>query len=195
MTKGKIFILSGPSGSGKTTLYQRLLLSGRLKGKLVKSVSVTTRPRRLGERNGRDYLFISLKEFLKRKKAGYFLEWQKVFENYYGTPKAAVQKLLDAGKNVLLCIDVKGARVIRRLYPGAVTVFIKAPSWAVLRARLGSRRTENAQNLRLRLGVARGEMQEAEYYTHTVVNDNLATALKKLEFIISSEIKPKGGKE
>jgi len=189
MRKGKIIIISGPSGSGKTTLHKRLLLSRLLKGKLVKSISATTRPRRPGERNGRDYLFISKKLFCRKKETGYFLEWQKVFNNYYGTPKDAVLKLLQSGKNVLLCIDVKGTRLIRQQYPEARTVFIKAPSWAVLRNRLKIRKSETERNLKMRLAIARREMREAKRYDHVVVNDHLTTALKKLESIVSQELK------
>src|SRR5881392_3567491 len=108
MAKGKIIIISGPSGSGKTTLHKMLLESTKLKEKLVKSISVTTRPMRGGEKEGRDYIFVSVLKFQYKIKAGHFLEWQKVFDNYYGTPKKNVRDLLKAGKNVLLCIDVKG---------------------------------------------------------------------------------------
>jgi guanylate kinase len=104
MAKGRIVIISGPSGSGKTTLHKMLLESPLLRGKLVKSISATTRPNRPGEKNGRDYLFISVKMFLYKINAGQFLEWQKVFDNYYGTPKKAAKELLSTGKHVLLCI-------------------------------------------------------------------------------------------
>src|SRR3989338_6159784 len=112
MSKGRIIIISGPSGSGKTTLHQRLLLSRRLKKKLVKSVSVTTRPKGPGEKHGCDYLFVSQETFRRRKKTGYFLEFKKFFGNYYGTTQKAVDRALKSGKNVLLCIDVKGAREV-----------------------------------------------------------------------------------
>ena len=128
MRKGKIIIISGPSGSGKTTLHKKLLLSRRLKRKLVKSVSVTTRPKRPLEKHGRDYLFISKKDFFKKRRAGYFLESKKVFDRYYGTPRKAVDKILKKGKNVLLCIDVKGAKTVFIKRPKAVKIFIKAPS-------------------------------------------------------------------
>ncbi len=188
MSKGKIFIISGPSGSGKTTLHHRLLLNRRFKGKLVKSLSATTRPRRLQEKNGRDYLFLKPEDFQKKIKAGYFLEWQKVFENYYGTPKAAVEKLLSRGKNVLLCIDVKGAQVVYRQFPQAVRIFIKAPTMAVLKVRLKKRGTENTKDLQYRLSVAKKEMRHAGRYGYIIVNDHLAHAVKRLESIIQKEI-------
>src|SRR5476651_960258 len=112
-SKAKIVIISGPSGCGKTTLHKALLASPLLKGKLVKSISATTRNKRPGERDRRDYLFISTKMFEERIKKGYFLEWEKVFDHYYGTPKKQALNLIKKGINVLLCIDVKGARTVR----------------------------------------------------------------------------------
>lgn len=188
MKQGKIFILSGPSGSGKTTLYRKLLLSRRLKGKLVKSLSLTTRSRRSGEKNGRDYIFIGKNDFLNKKKAGYFLEWQKVFDNYYGTPKVAVLNILSQGKHVLLAIDVKGAKVVWRKFPKAVKIFVKTPSWKVLKERLYKRASESKEILSVRLRTARLELKEAKYYAHVVINDKLPKAYKKLESIIFSEI-------
>ena len=123
--RGKIFILSGPSGSGKTTLHNKLLKSRRLKGKLIKSISMTTRPRRSGEVNGRDYFFTSKKKFFEKRSAGHFLEWKKVFDNYYGTPKRNVERTLKTGKSILLCIDVKGANAVRRRKKGAIGIFVK----------------------------------------------------------------------
>ncbi len=189
MRKGRIVIISGPSGSGKTTLHKRLLLSRRFRGKLVKSISATTRPRRPGERHGRDYLFFSKDVFLAKKTKKYFLEWQRVFGRYYGTPHDRAEELLKAGKNVLLCIDVKGARVVRRWYPDAISIFINAPSIAVLKNRLRKRASESMADLRLRLSVAKREIKEARQYTYVVVNDDLKKALKKLEHILQSELK------
>ena len=102
MKIGRIIIISGPSGSGKTTLYKKLLASRKLKDKVVKSISVTTRSRRSGEVDGRDYIFLKSEEFLQKREKGYFLESQKVFDSYYGTPAENVKKLLQAGKYVLL---------------------------------------------------------------------------------------------
>src|SRR3990167_10236337 len=151
MPKGKIIIISGPSGSGKTTLQKELLAGKKFRARLMKSISATTRPRRSGEKNGRDYLFLTRKQFLDKIRKGYFLEWQKVFDHYYGTPGNYVERLLKKDKNVLLCIDVKGAAVVRRACPEAVTVFIKAPSLSILKKRLKARGSESAEDLRLRL--------------------------------------------
>lgn len=188
MKKGKIIILSGPSGSGKTTLSCKLLSSRIFKGKIVKSISTTTRPRRPGEKHGRDYLFISKARFLHKRRTKHFLESQKVFDHYYGTPKNKVLELLRAGKNVLLCIDVKGAKVVRKQYPQAVTIFVKVPSWAVLRSRLAGRGTEKQRILALRLKIARQELKEARYYQHIIVNDDLTLAYEKLKNILCKEL-------
>ena len=186
--KGKIFVLSGPSGSGKTTLHERLLSNKNVKNKLVKTISATTRTRRKGERHGKDYLFFTEKQFLHRIRIGYFLEWQKVFDDYYGTPRKPVEQLLEKGKNVLLCIDVKGARVVFRQFKEAVGIFVKTPSFAVLKKRLQKRASENKKTLQKRLDVAKRELKEAKRYRYVVVNDILTKAIKKLETIILKEL-------
>lgn len=188
MPPGKIIIISGPSGSGKTTLHKELLAGREFRARLVKSISATTRPRRSGEKNGRDYLFLTQKQFLDKIRKGYFLEWQKVFEHYYGTPRNYVEKLLKKNKNVLLCIDVKGAAVVRRACPEAVTIFIKAPSLSVLKKRLMARGSESTEDLRLRLKMARQELLEVKKYKYVIVNDDLKRSLKELESVVSLEI-------
>ena len=132
MKKGKIIVLSGPSGSGKTTFYKKLLKDKALRLPIVKTVSFTTRPKRAGERHGRDYFFVSPKMFRYKKQKGHFLETEKVFGNDYGTPKKNVRDNLKKGKVVLLCIDVKGAKTIRKVFPDALTIFVKTPSLQVL---------------------------------------------------------------
>lgn len=190
MKKGKIFIISGPSGSGKTTLYKKLLTGRKFQGKLVKTVSATTRPMRSGERCGRDYLFISPRMFFYKKKAGHFLESQKVFDHYYATPKNQVRRFLRAGKWVLLCIDVEGAKTVCRRFPEAVKIFIKTSSPDVLKRRLEQRGSEDTARIRLRLKRARRELKEAASYDYIVVNDSLKDAYRDLEGIISAEMAP-----
>lgn len=189
MNKGKIFILSGPSGSGKTTLLKKLLDSKKFKNLLVKSVSVTTRDKRPCEVHGRDYFFISRKSFEDKIEKGQLLEWQKVFDsNYYGTPAQQVYRLLKKGISVLLCIDVKGAAIVREKDPLSISIFIKVPSVAVLRKRLSARGTESADSLNLRLNIAKEELLEIKNYKYVVINDNLKKALRELEKIILKEI-------
>lgn len=182
--QGKLIILSGPSGSGKTTLHKALLNSPGLKGKLVKSISATTRTRRTGERNGRDYIFLSKENFESLITKGHFLEWEKVFDNYYGTPMKNVLSLLKKGKHVLLCIDVKGARNVKEEFPDAVSIFIKTPSMKVLQERLRTRASETHESLQLRLKVAQAELKEAKRYDHVVVNGRLDKACHDLNTIV-----------
>jgi guanylate kinase len=188
MKKGRIIILSGPSGSGKTTLYQKLLSSKEFKGRILRSLSVTTRPRRHGEKNGRDYLFLSEKNFLAKRRKGDFLEWQKVFLYYYATQRENVRDALQRGKNVLLSIDVKGAKVVAKKCPAALKIFIKAPSLKALRARLRKRATETAEDLKIRLRTAAEELREAKKYDYVLVNDDLGKCYKKLAKILFREL-------
>jgi guanylate kinase len=194
MKQGKIIIISGPSGSGKTTLYRELLANRKIKKEIVKTLSVTTRPKRPGEKHGRDYFFVSQKMFQYKKRNGHFLETEKVFDNYYGTPKKTVQDILKTGKNVLLCIDVKGARTVRRKFPKAVAVFIKTSSLKVLASRLKGRGSEKKDIMRIRLRTAQAELKEIKNYDHVIINDNLRTAYARLEAIIKAELAQGAGK-
>lgn len=193
MRKGKIIIISGPSGSGKTTLYKKLLADQKVGKEIVKTISVTTREKRPGERHGRDYFFVSLKMFQYKKRNGHFLETEKVFDNYYGTPKKNVQDFLKTGKNVLLCIDVKGARTIRRTFPKAATIFIKTSSLKVLAARLKGRGSENTDIMRRRLRTAREELKETKKYDYVIINDSLKTAYGRLRTVIKKELSKEPG--
>ena len=188
MKKGKIFIISGPSGSGKTTLYRKLLAKQKSKMKLAKSISLTTREKRPREKHGRDYFFVSLKMFRYKKRNGHFLETEKLSDNYYGTPKKNVLTLMKSGKNVLLCIDVKGAGTIQRKFPRAVTIFIKTASFSDLADRLKGRGSEGKASMKLRLRRARKELQEGEKYTYVIVNDDLRKAYIALETIMKKEL-------
>jgi guanylate kinase len=186
--QARFVIISGPSGCGKTTLHKALLVNPLLKEKLVKSISATTRLKRTGERDGRDYLFLSTKVFEERIKKGYFLEWEKVFDHYYGTPKKQALNLLKKGVHVLLCIDVKGAKHVAQEFPQALKIFIKAPSMKVLEARLKARGTENKESLEVRLKIARQELKEAQYYDHVIINADLDKALETLQHIVCNEL-------
>ena len=180
MGKGRVIILSGPSGAGKTTLHDLLLKSAEFSGRLVRSISATTRKPRGEERHGREYLFLSKATFEHKIRTGQFLEWMKVFDNYYGTPMKAVQGALDKGKHVLLCIDVKGAAVIKAKVPDALTVFVRTTTLGELRRRLEQRGTDSPESVALRLKTAELELNEAVYYDHVVVNDTLEKAFADL---------------
>lgn len=184
-TRGKVFILSGPSGSGKTTLYQKALSAFP---QLRKSVSATTRPKRPGEVQGRDYFFISEKMFLYKIRAKHFLEYEQFFGNYYGTPNKHVQDILTSGHSVLLCIDVKGAKTVIRKYPQAITVFVKTPTLQDLKRRLIQRGSEDLKTIENRLKRVKLELQEAKTYDHIIVNDHLTRAQHALNRIVAQSI-------
>ncbi len=156
--RGLLFIVSGPSGSGKTTLVKKLLGVKRLKRKLTRSISLTTRPRRSGEQNKRDYFFISLKQFRQAKRLKKILEWTKYLGHYYATPRDFIAGQLKAGRNIILCLDVKGALALKRRYPhNTVTVFVLPPSKGTLLERI-SRRCHKTKDeeIKQRLKLARG---------------------------------------
>lgn len=169
-------------------MHKALLASPQLKNKLVKSISATTRRKRPGEWEGKDYLFLNTKMFEQKIKKGYFLEWEKVFGQYYGTPKKHALDLLKKSINVLLCIDVKGAKNVRQEFPKALNIFIKAPSLKILEARLKARGSESKASLQTRLKVARQELKEAKFYDYVVINADLNKALGKLRQIVSDEL-------
>lgn len=185
--KGKLFIISAPSGSGKTTLEKMLLDCDDLN--LIKSVSVTTRKMRRDEKEGRDYCFVSKKEFLRKKEAGDFLEWAEVFSNYYATPKEKIEASLKEKKNIFLSIDVQGAGQIKKIYPDAVFIFIEPPSADDLKKRLIGRKTNNEDDIKRRLEVAGEELSQKKMYNYIVINDTIERAFRELKDIIKKEIK------
>lgn len=181
---GRIFIISAPSGCGKTTLCKRLLKMGL---GLFNSPSMTTRPKRRGETEGRDYYFVSKDKFKELISKNRFLEWTKTYGWYYGTPKNTVEKALKNGKDVLLSIDVKGAVKIKRLYPGTVSIFILPPSINELKERLKKRNADNKKEINKRLKIVKKEISFANKYDYCVVNDSVTSAIRKLKTIIISE--------
>lgn len=181
---GTLFIISAPSGSGKTTLCTRLVESV---DSLYRSISMTTRAPRPGEKDGIDYIFIEKPEFLKRRKRKEFLEWAKVFGEHYGTPKKHILHMLKRGSDVLLSIDVQGAMKIRRLKLGAVYIFILPPSLAMLKERLVNRSTDSKEAIRQRLNIARKEIACSQKYDYVIVNNRLESALDNLRAIIIAE--------
>lgn len=179
---GCVFVISSPSGGGKTTVVQRLR---RVMPRLGRSVSVTTRARRPGERQGRDYRFVTTAAFRRLRARRELLEWAWVHGAYYGTPRGPVERALRQGRDIILAIDVQGARQIRRtLRQRVVLVFLKPPSMADLRRRLRERHTDTPQAIRRRLAAAKRELACAGSYDHVVVNDRLAQCVRQLRTII-----------
>ena len=185
--KGKLFVISAPSGSGKTTLCEALIRSPRGRRNLVRSISATTRKPRRGEHQGKDYFFISKREFLKKRKAGQFLEWAKVLDSFYGTPRDFVEKHINQGSDVLLSIDVQGALKVKRKAKRAVLIFILPPSLRELERRLKRRSTEGKAEITKRLNLAREEMSFMKEYNYVVLNDKIEHALTRLKEVVRSE--------
>lgn len=181
-----LWIVSGPSGSGKTSLCRALLEDPGLRRLLLRSVSCTTRPRRPGEKNGEDYRHISREEFRRLDGRGAFLETQRVFDFHYGTPKASLEAAARAGKDLLLSIDVKGARRIRRMFgkKRVVSIFILPPHVEALGERLRRRSTENKKDIAKRLRRVEEEILHAPCYDYVIVNDNFGEALAKIKAIM-----------
>jgi guanylate kinase len=182
--RGIPIVVAAPSGAGKTTVCRRLAEGD---ANLVFSVSHTTRPRRPGEREGLDYHFVSRAEFERLAARGAFLEWAEYSGNLYGTSWAALEAPLAAGRDVLLEIEVQGARQVRARLPGAVLVFLIPPSLAVLEERLRSRGTDGPQEIARRLAIARGELAELDLFDYAVVNDALPDAVAALRGIVAAE--------
>jgi guanylate kinase len=192
---GLVFVISGPSGSGKTTLRDCLLKDGKIKKLFVKSVSLTTRKMRSGEREGRDYFYISELAFKRKLRARKILEWTRYLGYYYATSRDFVSGQLRKGKNILLCLDLKGARKIRKLFPAnAVTIFIKPPSIKELKKRIEQRCKEACRKeTSRRLKLAETELLSASKYDYAIVNKHFKQSLEKLRRIILKEITVKRG--
>jgi guanylate kinase len=181
--RGDLFIVSSPSGGGKTTLIRRLL-ENPPGAPLHFSVSHTTRPMRPGEQDGREYHFVSLPEFQAMVGRDEFLEHNEVHGHIYGTSRKEVLPRLAAGEDVILDIDVQGARDIRRVYPDAIDVFIVPASLAELERRLRSRGLDGEEAIRKRLINAAREIQEAPEFQYVIVNEDLNSAIRELESIV-----------
>ena len=183
--RGIIFILSAPSGAGKTTIWRAAIKA--IAG-LEFSVSLTTRAPREGEADGIDYSFVSEEEFKRRQSSGELAEWARVFESSYGTPKAPLDAAVASGRDILLDIDIQGARQIRALYPhDAVGVFVLPPTFAELEGRLRRRATEEESKIARRLRQARDEARAYPEYDYLIVNAQVDESVARLETIINAE--------
>ena len=188
--KNILFVISGPSGSGKTTLLKNLLKDKDTRHKLIRSVSFTTRPKRPGEEEGKDYFFITERAFRKKLKTKKILEWTRFLNYYYGTPKEHFNKLIKKDRHLLLCLDEKGAFKIKRHFlRNTVTIFILPPKIESLKTRMVSPERKVAkEDLLKRLALARKQIRLCKDYDYRIINDNFNTALKRLKKVIVKEI-------
>lgn len=183
--KGLLIVVSGPSGCGKSTLNQLLL---QKRDNIVMSISDTTRALRGKEINGVDYNFISKEEFEENIKNDKYLEYAKVHsDKYYGTPAPWVEKMLNEGNDVILEIDIEGARQINEKRSDAIFIFIMPPSMSILKQRLVSRKTETKEQVVERFKTAYKEINEVSKYNYVIVNNDIDTALNKMNAIITCE--------
>jgi guanylate kinase len=186
MKDGKLIVFSAPSGSGKTTIVRHLLKQEELN--LEFSISATSREKRGEEVNGKDYYFLSAKEFKTKIKNEEFLEWEEVYrDNFYGTLKTEVERIWSLGKHVIFDIDVSGGLRIKRKFPDqTLAIFVKPPSVDELKIRLKKRKTESADKINMRIAKASAELATAPLFDVVIENDNLDKALNEAYNLVSN---------
>jgi guanylate kinase len=182
--RGRLFVVSAPSGAGKTTIVERLI---QRMLDLRMSRSYTSRPARPGETDGVDYNFVSRSRFEAMIAGDQFLEWADVFGNLYGTAIVDTERVLAAGTDLVLVIDVQGARQVRRHQPSAASVFVLPPSFDVLESRLRGRSQDTEEQIRRRLETARREVAAVPEYDYVVVNDEIDACVERLRAIVLAE--------
>ena len=184
MRQGRLLVISAPSGTGKTTLVEKLVTE---LSDLVVSRSYTSRQVGPGERDGVDYNYVDRAQFESMIAGDEFLEWADVFGNYYGTGRAQTEKLLASGLDVMLVIDVQGAKQVRSRRPDAILIFLLPPSFAALERRLRGRSRDDEATILRRLAAAREEVSHYREYDYVVVNDEIGPAVDRLTSIIVAE--------
>lgn len=182
---GLLIVFSAPSGAGKTTIIDYLLKN--FPNEFCYSISATTRKPRIGEINGKDYFFLSEEEFKKKIENNEFIEWEIVHENYYGTLKSRVEPLLQAGKNIVFDIDVKGGLKIKASYPAnSILLFITAPSIELIIERLRKRGTENDAEINKRIERYSIELEKSKYFDFIIINETVEKAVEQILKIIQT---------
>lgn len=192
--RGILLVVSGPSGTGKGTLCKALKAKNKevehgelLQQEIVFSISATTRKPRPGEQHGREYFFYSREEFEKKRAENGFLEWARVYDNYYGTPRDFVEQTLQSGMDCILEIDPQGALQVRKASEEAILLFIAPPSMEELRSRLAGRGTETVEEMEKRLSCASSEITFVDQYDYVIINDDVALAVEKMQAILAAE--------
>lgn len=183
--KGQIFVITAPSGTGKTTIIKNILKKDV--GGVGYSISHTTRKQRKGEFNGLHYFFVDRVDFEKMIEDHEFVEWAVVYDQLYGTSVSSINKELSSGKDLLMDVDIQGAKEIKRRFPESLSIFILPPSMDILKERLQRRSTNDKININLRLKKAVEEIQRCRYYDFIIVNDDLKQAVKEIEAIIVAQ--------
>lgn len=178
---GKIIVIAAPSGTGKTTIIKAIL---KMMPEIVYSISATTRKKRHNEVDGKDYFFIDEETFKQKIENHQFVEWEKVYDYYYGTPKFFVEKIIWEGKSILLEVDVKGALAIKNVYPEANLIYILPPSLEELEKRLRERKTESETDFQKRIERAKMELSLKDKFDYFIVNNNLNTAILEAKEVI-----------
>lgn len=185
--KGDLIVISAPSGTGKTTIVKEVL---KKFPQLVFSISATTRRKRENEIQGKDYFFLSEKEFRKRIEQNEFIEWEEVYDGcFYGTLRSFFDENVALGKKILMDVDVKGALSIKRIFPEAILVYIVPPDRDELVKRLTKRNTEDDESLKKRIERAEMELNQQDKFDHTVMNEELDKAIEDTKVLIGNLIK------
>lgn len=182
--KGLLIVLSGPAGVGKGTVCNALR---DVDTEIEYSVSATTRQPREGEANGVNYFFKTKQEFEQMIEENKLLEWAKYVDNYYGTPLDYVEETIEKGRDIILEIEVQGAKKVKERYPEGVFIFLMPPSLAELRSRIVGRGTENEELINKRMTVAREELEMMENYDYVVENDEVNKAVDRIQAIVTAE--------
>jgi len=184
--KRKLIVFSAPSGAGKSTIGKEILKEFP---EIIFSISVTTRPKRETEREGIEYFFLTETEFQKKIENDDFIEWEKFYDYYYGTLKSFISENIEAGKPVLLELDVKGALKIKRLYPYAHLIYISPPSFEELEIRLRQRNTENESDFTKRIDRAKMELSLKDQFDYIIENTELKTAIMEAKSLVKKILK------
>lgn len=182
----KLIVISAPSGTGKTSVIKEILKKNS--DKLIFSVSATTREKRANEIDGVDYYFLSEEEFKKKIENDEFIEWERIYDYYYGTPKSEIERATKENKHILFELDVNGSLKLKKLYPEAHLIFIVPPSIEELENRLMKRNTETPETFRKRIERAKMELEMAKFFDYKVTNYELDKAIEEVNNIIQKII-------